>query len=161
MPSHHHFTTAPSLPSHPFINIKSTDSFNNRSAHISPTDHTKIATVKKTLSQPLHLLQTGTHPYPWYIYINSHANFQTHKFGKKDLENNEYDWGLAPESRCLWFLSFEMGPVAPPSIPKIILVPVFLVAVIISLYSLPTRIIYHQPRVGDPATTRFWLGLVN
>ncbi|MFS7898301.1 hypothetical protein Hanom_Chr00s020042g01759501 [Helianthus anomalus] len=54
-----------------------------------------------------------------------------------------------------------MGPVAPSSIPNIILVPVFLVAVIIFLYSLPTRIIYHQPRVGDPATTRFWLSLVN
>ncbi|MFS7902116.1 hypothetical protein Hanom_Chr01g00007471 [Helianthus anomalus] len=49
MPSHHHFTTTPGLPSRPFINVKSTDSFNNRYAHISPTDPTKISTVKKNV----------------------------------------------------------------------------------------------------------------
>ncbi|KAJ0888041.1 hypothetical protein HanRHA438_Chr09g0397611 [Helianthus annuus] len=64
------------------------------------------------------------------------------------MENKmEYGWGVGSVVAmllvvgCMLFLPLGMGPVAPPSIPVIVLVPVFLVAVIIflSVASNPNR----------------------
>ncbi|KAM0008937.1 hypothetical protein Hdeb2414_s0009g00309961 [Helianthus debilis subsp. tardiflorus] len=56
------------------------------------------------------------------------------------MENVEYGWGVGSVVAmllvvgCLLFLPLGMGPVlTPPSIPVIVLVPVFLVVVIIFL----------------------------
>ncbi|XP_076912688.1 uncharacterized protein LOC143571053 [Bidens hawaiensis] len=55
------------------------------------------------------------------------------------MENVEYGWGVGSMVAmllvvgCMLFLPLTMGPVAAPSIPMMILVPVVLVAVIIFL----------------------------
>ncbi|KAM0028103.1 hypothetical protein Hanom_Chr10g00893591 [Helianthus anomalus] len=63
------------------------------------------------------------------------------------MDNMEYGWGVGSVVAmllvfgCMLFLPLGMGPVAPPSIPMIVLVPVFLAAVIIflSIASNPNR----------------------